>query len=96
MDMDWKAAISSEIFREYLKTAIPNIKKASEPTEPKLSNEEEKEIYESFHKLQQEIRSSPSKLATFRAIKEKLIHDDEYRARTKVAFIDAVMLLDLD
>ena len=97
MDMDWKAALSSEIFSEYLKTAVPDmIKKQAVEIEPKISQEEESEIVKQFEAFQEDIRNSPKKLAAFRALREKIISDDDYRAKTKKAFVDAILLLDLE
>ena len=96
MDMDWKAALSSEIFREYLKAAVPTMQNKEAAIEPTLSVEEEAKALADFEKFQADIKSSPKKLAVFRSLREKIISDDDYRSRTKKAFVDAVLLLDLE
>ena len=91
-DMTWKAAISSEIFREYLKNEL--MKSASSE---EVSPEEEKDaLIQEFEKFQEAVKASPNKVKVFKALQHKFATDPEYTAKVKKSFVDAVMLLDLD
>ena len=91
VDMDWSAAMSSEIFREYVKNETTRME--TEKQAQLKTNAEDDNILEEFER---ELRSSPKKLATFRALQKKFAMDPEYAERCKPEFVTAVMMLNLD
>lgn len=94
-DMTWRAAMDSEIFRNYAENELQRIQ-----IEQQVKNASEDEeiinTVESFEKLEREIKASPDKLKVFRALQEKFASDEKYTASVKKSFVDAVMLLNLD
>lgn len=90
-DMDWAAAMDSEVFRTY---AAAQLKQAqSQPASDEIDN---LEVLEGFEKFEAEVRASPAKLKAFRLLQEKFANDPEYTDKVKKSFVDAVMLLNLD
>jgi hypothetical protein len=90
-DTDWKAAMSSEIFREY---AANETLRAH--AEKEAAEQSEIEAIEAFATFEREVRQSPDKLQAFRVLKEKFRVDAEYKSKTHPLFVEAVMLLNLD
>lgn len=101
-DMDWAAAMDSEIFRLYAsaetqrinneKLAVLEQTKQAELT----ADDDVIEAMGSFEIMEREIKASPHKLKVFRALQEKFASDPDYTALTKKSFVDAVMFLDLE
>lgn len=94
IDMDWKAAMSSEVFREYFQNEVARINREAQ-NKQQVTEEDELNVLEQFKEFERQIRSSPKKLAVFRALQNKLATDLEYAAKVKTSFVDAVMMLDL-
>ncbi len=90
-DADWKAAMSSEIFREYAANEVLRVQAEKESAE-----QSETETLEAFASFEREVRESPEKLQAFRTLREKFRVDADYRAKTHPLFVEAVMLLNLD
>ena len=88
---DWQAAISSEVFREYVKGELAKKSQSSESPREDLGN-----VVDTFEKLEKKINKNPKMKKAFRALREKFLKDAEYREQTKSAFVDGVMLLNLD
>lgn len=99
VDMDWKAAMDSEVFREYAKNEIykMQVKAQQVQQQQNVDNDEQEKLrtLEQFKALELEVRASPKKLAVFRALQNKFATDPEYTSRVKVSFVNAVMMLDL-
>lgn len=94
--MDWLAAMDSEIFREYLKNETLRIN-AEAQTLASVDVEEEKvKLLNEFEAFEADIKLSPRKLATFRALQKKFASDPEYAEKCKPGFVSAVMMLNLD
>lgn len=91
-DMNWKAAMNSEIFRGFVNNELIKAAQAK-PVEP--TEDEQIEMLEKFKEFEKMVRSSPKKLAVFRTLQEKFASDPEYTAKVKGSFVDAVMMLDL-
>jgi flagellar motor switch protein FliG len=94
VDMDWKAAMSSEVFREYFQNEVARINREAQ-NKQQVTEEDELNVLEQFKEFERQIRSSPKKLAVFRALQNKLATDLEYAAKVKTSFVNAVMMLDL-
>lgn len=95
-DMDWKAAMSSEVFREYFKNEAARMN-AEITKSSSIDEEEEKSVLlEQFETLEREVRASPKKLATFRVLQKKFASDPDYAEKCKPEFVSAVMMLNLD
>lgn len=95
--MNWKAAMDSEVFREYAKSEISKMKvqAAEEQIAKQNADEDELSVLEQFKKFENEVRSSPKKMAVFKALQGKFATDLDYAAKVKKSFVDAVMMLDL-
>ncbi len=97
VDMDWKAAMNSEVFREYFQSEVARINRQAQENriEAEHADENQLNILEQFKEFERQIRSSPKKLAVFKALQNKLATDFEYASKVKKSFVDAVMMLDL-
>lgn len=96
--MDWAAAMDSEIFREYMKNELTKqaANKAAQAEAELQAEEEEMTAMEALQTFERDLRASPHKLATFRALKQKFLTDPEYTRKVQPAFVRGVLLLDLD
>ena len=92
--MDWKAAMSSEIFREYLKDELA--KQANKREEPPPSPENLDILLTDFKALESKINDNPQLRQAFVALRDKLASDPEYRGKVKKELVDGVMMLFLD
>lgn len=90
-NMDWKAAMSSEIFREYVQNEL--IKEANTPPPAPIN---EAQVLNELEEFQTKVRNDPYLRKAFRALKEKFASDPSYRSKVDVKFLQGVMLLDLD
>lgn len=97
MDMDWKAVMNSEVFREYFQGEVARMTREAQEKQKESENIEEdrSNVLEQFKEFERQIRSSPKKLAVFRALQNKLATDLDYASKVKTSFVDAVMMLDL-
>lgn len=84
-NMDWKAAMDSEVFRIYAEQALNKVQPVDDPVQ----------TLEAFKALEKEIRSTKHKKAIFMALQEKFASDPDYADKVQKSFVDAVMLLDL-
>lgn len=92
-DMDWAAAMDSEIFREYARSE--SLRMRVEASQAKQA-EDTFETLQQFEAFEAEIKSSPEKLAVFRALRDKIASDPDYADQINPAFLDAMMMLNLD
>lgn len=91
--MDWKAAMSSEIFREYVKNELQ--KEAIDANKPEEKLDTGK-ILDDFEKFEFQVKNTPHLKKAFAAIRERLVNDPEYRSKVDPDFANGVMLLSLD
>lgn len=96
---DWNAAMSSEIFREYVKNEL--IKETQQKEQQKALKESKKNIDQDkviaeYHKLSEKIRRSPQLKMAFKALKDRFNSDHIYRAKSNPDFVNGVMMLFLD
>ncbi len=96
--MDWRAAMDSEIFREYARTETLKIKAEEQAKLEKAekSVEEDAAVLEQFAEFERQVRTSPKQLEAFRTLQKKFATDPEYTAKVKASFVEAVMSLNLD
>lgn len=87
---DWAAAMDSEIFRNYASAELAKMKVEASP------DEDNSEVLEQFEQFELDVRSSPQKLAVFRALQNKFATDPDYTSTVKTSFVNAVMMLNLD
>lgn len=87
---DWNAALSSEVFREYMKAELR--KEAQAVNENKV---DEKQVLREFEEFEKSVNSSEKMRATFKALQDKFAHDPEYTAKVDPAFVQGVMRLNL-
>lgn len=84
-NMDWQAAMSSEIFREFAKNEIKKIA------------EDESDAFSQFEAFQEEIKSSPAKKEAFLKLQKEFIRNPEGQDPLfDPSFVEAVLLLDLE
>lgn len=89
-DMNWKSAMSSEIFREYVQNELA--KEASQPS-PQAELEDS---FKLFQQVEAQIKQSPKAKQAYKVLQQKFATDDNYRMKTNKSFVDAVMMLNLD
>jgi hypothetical protein len=89
--MDWKAAMSSEIFREYVKNEL--IKEAEAKPEESVCTDK---TLKSFEKLEAHINKTPELKKAFKTLQRKFAADPEYTSKVDPSFVDGVMMLFLD
>ncbi len=93
--MDWKAAMSSEIFREYVKIEMEKerIKK-----EAKVEEIDKDAILKQFFEVEKMIISNPQIKTAFKTLRDQLMAHPEYIESKKIdkKFAEAIMLFDLD
>lgn len=96
--MDLKAALSSEIFREYATNELARKAREERDAAAKQARAAEEELsqLEQFATMEMEIKESPKKLAAFKALQEKFASDPAYTAKVNPLFVQAVMMLKLD
>ena len=90
--MDWKAAVNSEIFREYMKAEL------AKEEQVKLAEEKANDIsvvYDEFKAMEQRINSNPRVKKAFVEFKEKLMSDPEFSKKANQKLAEVVMMLDL-
>lgn len=85
---DWAAAMSSEIFREYLKNEL--IKEAQAPKEPTVQ-----EIHEQLETFEKKIKNDPGMLKAFKVLQNKFATDQVYADTVNPAFVAGVLMLNL-
>lgn len=88
---DWKACVSSEVFREYLKNQVHK-----EAAQENFLKESEELILNDFEEFENRVKNNPQLKTAFKKIQEKLSSDPDYRSKVSARFIDGVMMLDLD
>ena len=68
----------------------------SQQEQQKVEDEEDKsDILDKFKEFERQVRSSPKKMAIFKALQDKFATDADYASTVKKSFVDAVMMLDL-
>ncbi len=94
--MDWKSAMSSEIFKEFAKNEL--LKEFTEAKKAEANAPNSEEIIKQFYELEEKINSNPKLLASFRAFKSKIMSDTGYLRKaeaTNKGLVEAVMMMDL-
>jgi hypothetical protein len=95
---DWKAALSSEIFREYAKNELNSQAQKKIDDEQQIKQAEIDQLIdlENIAKFEKEVKASPKKLKIIKAWQERFAIDPEYAAKVDKTVVDIVMALDLD
>jgi hypothetical protein len=86
---DWNAAMSSEVFREYLKGELH---KEAAPQPPPV---DKSQVLGEFADFEQKVRSNPKLKLAFQTLQAKFRTDPEYTAKVDPQFVKGVMLLNL-
>lgn len=89
--MDWKAAMSSEIFREYVKNEL--IKEANTLPPPTV---DEEQVLNELEQFQAKVITDPYLRQAFKQLQTKFANDPIYRNKVNADFVKGVMSLDLD
>lgn len=100
-EMDWKAAMNSEIFREYVSNELNREaqEKAERPqkeaTALKKEMEHREKVLDAFADFEKELKSKPLLLNKFKQARQILLNNPEIADKTDPKFIDGIMMLDL-
>jgi hypothetical protein len=89
---DWSAAMSSEVFREYLKVET---QRQAQVVEAPSQIDKTEEMHQ-LMALESSINKNPEMLKVFAALKRKFLTDPEYTAKVDPLFVEGVLMLDLD
>ena len=92
--MDRTAAMSSEIFREYVKNELK--REALEKQQKKAEAPNINDVLGDLDEFERRVKSDPKLRVAFKALQEKFATDTSYREKVNPIFVDGVMLLDLD
>jgi hypothetical protein len=92
--MDWKAAMSSEIFREFVKNELQ--KEASEARDSVTIEANKEKVMDGFLEFQDRVQSNPKLKRAFSAWQKRFASDSEYRSKFNPDFVNGVMALFLD
>jgi len=99
-DMTWKAAISSEIFREYVSNELKReaLEKSSEAKFDKIELEakESENAFEEFDNFEREVLASPFLKNKFKKVKEYLIKNPDVISKVDSNFVNGVMMLNFE
>lgn len=87
---DWAAALSSEIFRTYLKGEI---QKEAEKTK---TAEDELQVMEEFEEFQKRVNASPKLRNVFKKLQQSFINDPESTNKVDPKFVEGVLLLNIE
>ena len=91
IEEDWNAAMSSEIFREFVKGEL--IKDANAK---QVAPVDEAEALNEFDEFQHRVRETPHLRRAFKTLQQKFANDPAYRSRVDAKFAEGVMLLNLE
>lgn len=99
-DMTWKAAMDSEIFREFVKNEASKVRSeliAQKKIENKLAElkDDEPNYYDMLDQLESTIRANPALFEHFKQAR-KALQDPEIIKTADPDFIKGMMMLDLD
>jgi hypothetical protein len=99
-DQDWKAAISSEVFRNYVMAQLQQevVEEANRETEEQKLERETAEMDQALtamEQLEQRIKRSPQLMARFRIAKAALLNHPELADKVDPNFVKGIMMLDL-
>lgn len=98
--MDWSAAMSSEIFREYVAQTLEKEAHANSEEEKvkeadaKLTELET--VAEEFENFERRIAASPVLKEKLKKAQDALINNPELADKTDPQFVRGIMMLDLD
>lgn len=88
--MDWAAAMSSEVFRNFAQSEL--LKEAQEVKEVIL----EDDALNNFEGLQKRVHASPKLRGAFKKLQQLFTSDPEYTAKVDRNFVEGVLLLNVE
>lgn len=98
--IDWQAAMSSEIFRNYVAQELEReAEEASEAAQIKRAEAHLKaleEQAEAFEEFERRVEASPVLKARLKQAQDALLNNPELAAKTDPDFVRGIMMLDLD
>ena len=99
-DQDWKAIISSEVFRNYVVAQLQKeaAEEASKPAPEQLLEQETDEMDQALTAMDEfeaQIKKSPQLLDTFKKAKAALLARPELLGKVDPNFVKGIMMLDL-
>ena len=100
-DQDWRAAMSSEIFREFVAAELR--KEAFAKTESERVNAQKAEqeltekerVLEAMDVFEEKLKQSPELLAKFKTAKQTLLSNPQLIEKVDSNFVNGLMMLDL-
>lgn len=90
---DWAAAMSSEVFREYMARELRRQAEYVPETTPEI---DEDQLYKDLAQLEAHINSNPMLRQAFSSLRQKFVDDPDYAAQVDPSFVRGVFMLDLD
>ena len=99
-EMDWKAAMDSEVFRGYVTAQLQKEaqEEANRPTREQVMNAQIDEMDTALTEMdnfEEELRKSPEMLAKFKQAKAFLMNNPDAHDKVSPDFIKGIMMLDL-
>lgn len=90
---DWAAAMSSEVFREYMARELRKQAEYVPETKPEI---DEDQLYRNLAELEAHINDNPMLRQAFSALRQKFVDDPNYASQVDPSFVRGVFMLDLD
>jgi len=91
---DWNALLSSEVFKEFYDKELQ--KEAQIAVKPQETKEEQDMVATQFMEFEAKIKEDPILKQAFKTWQDRLRADEDYARKTNPAFVQGVLMLDLD
>jgi len=88
--MDWAAAMSSEVFRNY---AMGELRKEMQQAQNTVNKDAALDDFEAF---QRRVNASPRLQQEFKKLQQVFTTDPEYTAKVDPQFVEGVLLLNVE
>lgn len=94
---DWAAAMSSEVFREYMAAEMKKQAATEVQQREELLNKvvDKDQVLSELSQLEAHINNNPKLLKAFSILRQKFIEDPEYTSKVDPLFVRGVLMLDL-
>jgi len=92
--MDWAAAMSSEVFRNYAQNEL--LKEAQEEAQAAAKIISKDSALDNFEGLQRRVNASPKLRGVFKKLQQAFTSNPEYTAKVDPNFVEGVLLLNVE
>lgn len=93
-DMDWLAAMNSDVFKEYLSGELK--KEAANKKTAEQIEQEKLDVLNSFEEFQIKVNSSKKQKAVFKHLQSVFQTNEKYAATIDPKFVELVLLLNIN